>query len=53
MGQTGGAARIMASLVGDTMVVVGYGANTPETLQRGPLDVVASSPDQATRRTTT
>ena len=52
MGQAGGAARIMASLAGDTMVVVGYGAKTPETLQRGPLDVAASNHDQATRRTT-
>ena len=53
MGQAGGAARITASLAGNTMVVVGYGAETPESLQRGPLDVAASSPDQVTRGTTT
>ena len=53
MGQAGGAACIMASLARDTMIVVRYGVETHETLQRGPLDVAASSPGQATRRTTT
>ena len=51
MGQAGGAAHIMASLVGDTMEVVWYGAKTHETLKRGPFDFAASSSGQAVRLT--
>ena len=51
MGQAGGAAHIMASLAGDTMEVVWYGAKTHETLKRGPFDFAASSSGQAVRLT--